>query len=492
MKTLTLLITLFSFSAIAQDSLGVLEGNNMSALLSNRGVFFNNNDLNGPGLEFPKEEDNYLIYANAFWFGGIDMSGSLKMATETYGFFDEDGESLRDLYPGAIRADGSAEAPEIPVADDVYIVSKEQILFHATNYNAWDYEAPDVITNWPAHGDEALGFAYERAPFADLNGNGAYEPALGEYPEIRGDHAAYIIMNDTGGPHTHSGGDALGIEIHFMFYQYEEAGFLSNTTFVNVRVINRTTSTFGEFIVGNFMDTDIGFADDDLAACDPENDMIYGFNGDLTDEGSGGSPGYGDNPPALGLVALNHSPAVCCALVPGGPFDLSGPSDYWNLMSGELDCGDEVEIPADRRLFMASESTVFGPGAVLCYDYAIIAHDASGDAFANVDGLKGDAADAMAHYEAQSDVYCDYFLGINEEVLEKLSFDIYPNPSTGSFMVQLEGTYDLAIYTMDGRSVFSTNNEFGLTEINTELASGSYLVVIENELGRHTEKLIVR
>ncbi|MFT5822765.1 MAG: hypothetical protein ACI8ZM_004022 [Crocinitomix sp.] len=490
MRYLLILLTLISTSVFAQDSTGYLEGNNVRALLSNRGIFFNDNPDSRPSYEFPKGSENHLVYSNAFWFGAKDSGGNVKMASEIYGGMDIDGVERRDLFPGAISADGSAEAPVPAYADDVYIVSKEEILFHAANYNVWDYVAPDVITNWPAHGDVSMDLDFNLAPFADLNSNSFYEPELGEYPEIRGDHAAYIIVNDKGGVHTNSGGDPLGIEVHFMFYQYEDAGFLENTTFVNVRVINRSTNSYPEFIVGNYMDADIGFAGDELAGYNADNNITYTYNGDLFDEGSGGSPGYGDNPPAIGIVGLNHVPAQYCFATPAPIWTPASAVDYWNIMTGAWDCVEEDGLVGDRRMFMATPSVALNAGDVVCYDYAVI-NSSVATPLENVADLLVIADEAVDFHVASPNIYCNYFLSVEADA-ELAKFNVYPNPSNGGFAITAEGNYDLSVFAIDGRLVYAQKNNSGETEIQLDVVVGTYVLVLENDTQQMTQKLVIR
>ena len=35
---------------------------------------------------------------------------------------------------------------------------------------------------------------------------------------------------------------------------------------------------YPEFIVGTYMNSDIGYAHDDYIGCSPENDLIFGYN----------------------------------------------------------------------------------------------------------------------------------------------------------------------------------------------------------------------
>jgi hypothetical protein len=336
-----------------------------------------------------------------------------------------------------------------------------------------------------------MGLAENLAPFADLNGNGTYEPGLGEYPEIRGDHAAYIILNDKGGEHTASGGEPLGIEVHFMFYQFEDAGFKENSTFINVRVINRSTVDYPEFVVGNYMDSDIGFSDDDHGGFDTENNLVYTYNGDLFDEGAGGSPGYGDNPPALGIVGLNHVPAVYCLTHPDPFWSPETPAEYWSLLTGAWDCVEDPDSPStDRRMFMASPPMALNAGDVVCFDYAII-NSRVGTPLENAANLSVIADEAINFHAESTDIYCNYFLSLEEDE-QTSTFSVFPNPSNGAFTVDSEGQYDLSIYTMDGRVVYSRTNNNGKSEFNIDAAAGTYILVVENDKGQYTEKLILR
>jgi len=514
-----------TFSLTAQIITTTLEGNNVRAHIATNGSFFQQVEETKPGYEVPKGENNHLIFANGFWFGAKSSDGSLKMCATLYGSDD-----ASDLFRGALKDDGTADAPEEVSAGDIYVVSREEILFHATNYATFGYEAPDGIANWPAHGDVAMGIAEYLAPFADLNGNGIYEPELGEYPEIRGDHAAYLILNDRGGIHTESGGDPLGIEVHFMFYQYEDAGDLENTTFVNVRVINRSSQSYPEFIVANFLDGDIGFSEDDYMGCDSASNSIFIYNGDNFDEGTGGAVGFGENPPAVGVVSLNNAMHV------GGYFErMAAPyndpetaGDYWNYMNATWkngmpfqyggnghttgsgfpsnymfggqtmpDVSDEpwteslVGNPAgDRRAFMATASMGLEAGGVRCFDYAIITSRV-GDNFENAAGIIDQADEVTAFYEAQPNTYCDFTVGISE-LEESDLFSFYPNPSTGQITVNATGQYDLEIYSLDGRLVHTLRQLNDQSIIETSLSSGTYLLVIKQAGVVHTEKMIIK
>ncbi len=512
---------LFLTNLNAQDTVRSLEGNNIRATISNSGTFFNNPLDHKAGYESPKDCENHLIYSTSFWFGAIDVMGGLRMAADLYG-----GES-RDTYPGALTNDGSAEAPELGYATDIYLVSKAEIEFHASNFYVPDYVIPHGILEWPAHGDVDLGLDYQLAPFADLNGNMIYEPELGEYPEIRGDYAAYLIMNDKAGPHTASGGEPLGIEIHYMFYQFESDDDLNNTTFVNVRVINRSTMLYPEFIVGTYMDSDIGYSHDDYVGCNPENNLIFGYNGDNFDEG-GVVPGYGENPPAVGMMILNREMEVA-GYFDANPGPYGAPSsavEFWNYLNARWKNGvnftygengylgdtptnfiypsaptdldslswnerTEFNAPNDRRVFMASEPISLPAGGTACFDYAVLTSSRLGDSFENASALISQAPIIQAFYEGMPNVYCDYTLSVNE-IEEGNPVTIYPNPSNGTFSVDLVGIFDLTIFSLDGRTVYAEQNANGETPIATNLASGTYVIKLTQNNTTYQTKIVIR
>ncbi|MBL4661982.1 MAG: hypothetical protein JKY22_00075, partial [Flavobacteriaceae bacterium] len=156
----------FSFTGFSQLEYQTLDFNNVNALLSNGGVFFNNTDFAAPAYELPKGSGNHGIYAMSFWFGGEDINGQRKIAATTY-------EQEGDFFPGALTKSGDATLPlaEVPTKQ-IYVVSQAQIDYHIANYDEVGYEMPTVIEEWPAHGDPSYDLAFYLAPFQDVDGDG--------------------------------------------------------------------------------------------------------------------------------------------------------------------------------------------------------------------------------------------------------------------------------------------------------------------------------
>ncbi|MEO9532771.1 MAG: T9SS type A sorting domain-containing protein [Crocinitomicaceae bacterium] len=499
MKYLILLLTIIGHSALfSQTAFSFLESNNTSAIVGSGGTFFNDFANSAPGYEYPKGSGNHLIYANAFWFGGEDVNGNIKLSGQQYDWG-------KDLFPGPLTTDGTAEVTSGTAAlyDQVYTVTKEDIDYHIQNCYTSGYVIPSSISDWPAHGDVVLDQDFYLAPFVDANNDQVYTPELGDYPLIRGDVASYVIMNDKLNVHTESGADPIGIECHFMFYQFATSDDLNNTTFVNIKVINRGTQTIYDFSVGGLFDTDLGDPNDDYMGSDSTLNLIYAYNATNSDAQ------YGAGAPAVGLVSLNHELGVA-----GSYASLSGPTSIaqiphdYNLnmngyykdgsvmteggngyggtipntfqyhgdpnVSGEWSEVDEGNIPSDKRLFYATEPTVLQPFTEECYDFAIVIGD-GGDHLENVTHLKTATAFVQDYYNVENYV-CENYEGVMSlEDNSDLEIIIYPQPASDGFRVKIPETFNYEILAMDGKLVDKASDVQPNSLITPQLSPGVYL-----------------
>jgi hypothetical protein len=71
-------------------------------------------------------------------------------------------------------------------------------------------------------------------------------------------------------------------------------------TFYNYQLINRSTFTLQDTYFGQWVDADLGYAQDDFVGCDVGRGLGYCYNG-LPLDGSGQLNAYGSNPPAIGV-----------------------------------------------------------------------------------------------------------------------------------------------------------------------------------------------
>jgi len=282
------------------QTFGAVDANRIAARFHAEGDMFW--DLVGdPTFEVPKGSGTHAIFAGSPWIGALDESGQLRVAAQTYR------QAGVDYAAGPI-------ATTYPASYDqryqrVWTVTTQEIDIHKLNYGQIGYVAPSGIRDWPGNGDVTNGEPAQLAPYIDLNGNERYEPALGEYPAIKGDQALFAIFNDSRVFHTETGGEALNMEFHLMAYAYNRAtdgpeDWLNDVLFLDYTLFNKGKSALSDTYLGMWLDWDIGEFRDDYIGCDSTRDMWFGYNADNLD--SYFSYGYGVSPPAMGATWLNQ------------------------------------------------------------------------------------------------------------------------------------------------------------------------------------------
>lgn len=276
--------------------------NNIKAEVNSDGTLFWN--LATGQFEVPKGSGVHTIFANALWIGGVDASSTLKIAGQTYR------QTGTDFWPGPLSSMATTDSATMNAYNKIWKINKCDIDTYinwftsgASGTNPTDSTAMQTILDWPTTGIAGAPLA----PYADVNGNGVYDPYAGDYPLIKGDQALFFVYNDKGGVHGETGGAAIGLEIQGMAYAYSctNDSALYNTIFTNYKIINKSSSTLYSTYIGNWTDLDIGSASDDFVGCDVTRGAYYGYNGDLVDDNPpAGQLAYGANPPAQAVVFL--------------------------------------------------------------------------------------------------------------------------------------------------------------------------------------------
>ena len=302
MKKLLLILICLPLFTLAQQSPSsyfsqdVLDINNVNTSVGPGSMFW---DLDDARYEVPKGSNKHSIFAHDLWIGGIDDGGVLRLAAQTYR------QSGDDYWPGPVSDSIYHNDAYMGQWDRAWKIDKSIIDEYQTRFGTDPtYIVPDIILEWPAHGDLTLGQAHNLAPFYDMNANGIYEPYGGDYPDIKGDQAIYIIKNDVGDVHTESNAEQIGLEIHIMYYAYRCDNYpeLDHTVFAKTTLYNRGQHNLNDTYIGTWTDMDLGNYLDDYVGCNVPLNLSYTYNGDMDDEGAAG---YGFNPPAQGLVYLN-------------------------------------------------------------------------------------------------------------------------------------------------------------------------------------------
>ena len=310
--------------------------NNVRAYLETNGTMWFNEIAQ---YEVPYGSGKTSMFAAALWIGGKDINDNLKLAAVR---FRQRGD---DFWTGPLTLNGASVTQETCAAWDKHFkITRAEVENHIANWMNADYVMPNSIRNWPAHPmDLSAGQSYYLAPFFDYDGDGDYNPENGDYPYydldnelcpwtaknralaaadqlpktpeermgiskgmvyadhvLKGDATLYWIFNDKGGPHTESQGEPIGLEIRAQAFGFSTNDELNNMTFYSYEIINRSTFDLTQTYFSQWVDPDLGYADDDYVGCDVARGLGYCYNGRNID-GQGLVQHYGSQPPAVGV-----------------------------------------------------------------------------------------------------------------------------------------------------------------------------------------------
>ena len=296
--------------------------------------------------EIPKGSKKTSLFSFALWIGGIDINNNLKLAAYRYGQGTGNPSHVKnDYWPGPLTVDGTAaiDAETCAQYDRLFPISRVEV----QEFLAWwdnkaeypNYTIPKSITDWPAHGNKSKGQAFYLAPFMDVNGDGVYDPLQGDYPYydfanklcpknlkpgelisrakiknggaadtmgilvdqvLKGDQTFWSVYNDKGNYHSETTGEPIGMEIRAQYFAFATNDEINNMTFYSYELINRSTYTLTNTYFSQWVDPDLGYANDDYVGCDVNRGLGYCYNGTPID-GTGQTWAYGAHPPAVGI-----------------------------------------------------------------------------------------------------------------------------------------------------------------------------------------------
>ncbi len=292
-------------------------------------------DLQGIAqYEIPKGSTKTSMFSASLWLGGVDVNGQLKGAFQRYR------GNGNDFWPGPLTDDGKAAVDQTTCSeyDKHYVVYREQVdefieKFGKTSQYP-EYVVPRIIQDWPAHGDVSKNQNQFLAPFVDVDGNSVYDWQQGDYPYydvdnalckprkdangdyyyvktaegngilsdqvLKGDQTLWWVFNDNGNIHTESGGNSIGVEVRAQAFAFSTNDEINNMTFYTYEIINRSSFRLTETYFSQWVDTDLGYAQDDFVGCDVKRGLGYCYNGKAKD-GLGKADHYGLQPPAIGV-----------------------------------------------------------------------------------------------------------------------------------------------------------------------------------------------
>lgn len=304
-----------------------LELNNVRAMVHTAGNLWQVPNQNYSQYEIPKNSGIMALFTAALWLGGTDVNNQLKLAALRY-------RNGQDYWTGPLSKVVAETNYENCSKYDKHFVTTQDMI---REFDAWykagiadqedgtqtqselfpDYKVPNIIKEWPAHGDISMGQDYYLAPFFDFNEDGTYNWMDGDYPwhdinktkecktdrrvSLYGDINFWWVMNDKGNIHTETGADPIGMEIRAQAFAFASNDEINNMTFYNYELINRGTQTLYNTYFGFFTDGALGDPFDDYVGCDVSRGLGYYYNGDNYDGDNSGFKGYGTSPPAVGV-----------------------------------------------------------------------------------------------------------------------------------------------------------------------------------------------
>ena len=307
----------------------------------------------------PKDGNSTAMYCAALWVGGTDANDQLRVAALRFG---QDGDDFWP-GPLTVDKNASVDKSVCEKWDKHFTITKAEVEYFvagiekdaAGNVISVDASrATEAIKTWPAHGDVSKNQSKFLAPFYDQNGNGVYEWEMGDYPYydlsgelcpakikanlpagsvytptptfesntsnpnygtggaleakggllvdqvLKGDQTIWWVFNDKGNAHTESKSEnPIGLEIRAQAFAFTMSDEINNMTFYSYEIINRSTFVLTNTYFSQWVDPDLGYAQDDYVGCDVERGLGYCYNGKATD--GPGTGAYSGNPPAIGI-----------------------------------------------------------------------------------------------------------------------------------------------------------------------------------------------
>ena len=424
-----------------------------------------------------------------------------------------------------------------------------------------DFDQYPVILDWPAHGSVADGEDYLLAPFVDVDQDSVYDPAGdGDYPCILGDQALWFVFNDDAGDHNETGGAKLEIQVKVMAYGFDcdtcNVPWLDHTLFFHYEVTNKGFTEYNDAYISYFEDSEIGAFFDDFIGTDTALGLAFVYNGDNDDEDYISYPvtapsiatdhfGYGQDPPALGNLALNgptgtewtnvmtfadtfsiygypiNAPDfynLQQSIFPGGnhlteggegnsgtvPIDYIYPGDPG--FCGSLPEGWYNTPPAppgkDRFLIQSMGPFNLQSGETVSFDYAKIwARSFNNANLASVCEVKLAATHIRPFFNNLDKSCLDLTVHRDNETLvsEVLALDLYPNPTAELATLSWESPANkegiVTVYDRLGTVVLQKQIRSGQREVELQvnnLADGVYLVTMQAGKVTGTKKLTIR
>ncbi|MBK9097011.1 MAG: T9SS type A sorting domain-containing protein [bacterium] len=243
------------------------------------------------GFEYPRRSGKTAIFQAGLVWGG-KVGGQTRVGGSSY---------RQGTVPGKILNSGvpaSQLIGEDPNLDNVRAFRvRPDYLTGSVQAEIDDDEGSESEIREAYERDWMDWPAADGAPFTDVDGDGAYNPAV-DIPGVPGaDQTIWFVCNDTDPNQTQFmyGSLPMGIEEQVTVWGYNSAGPLGSMLFRKFKLINKSSDPITDMYVTMWNDPDLGDATDDFAGCDTVLSMTFVYNANPTDAI------YGSNPAAAGF-----------------------------------------------------------------------------------------------------------------------------------------------------------------------------------------------
>ena len=502
--------------------------------------------------QFPSGSGKSIAFVGSLWMSGYDAGGQLHTAAQTYR------QNGNDYWPGPLDATDTLTYATSQKWACIWKVNRADINYFLSLPTHDSASTPPVILNWPGagntyargNGGALLSFipGYTYAPFVDVNGDGIYEPLLGDYPDVPGDQALWYVFSDNGPTHSETNGKPLGIEVQTLAFAYNRGTLIDNVIYYNYRIINRGANTYTNFRIGQFADLDLGYYMDDYIGFDSSHRMGVNYNGNNDDGGIAGSPlnSYGYQIPIAGVTMIKCPGDAGTNYVPAGNFDyynndnsiIGNPfndSQYNYYLRSQIKTGEHFtndfagagipstgygtgpntnyvypgdpadstqwsecvsgNPPGDRRFIVTTNDFTLYPGAINDLVFALVTTDP--------DSLNGCPSAGFAGIKTVADTaWGDYYnppaplpTAVSNVSLNN-TINIYPNPAHDRLYIECTGQQNgdavISIYNTLGQLInvaVTTNGHTSTADIG-QLPAGVYYVQYRNGNEQKNAKFI--
>ena len=514
--------------------------NNIRATIPQNAYLWINADSDASYLAPDDGSGVSAIYSGQLWVTGTDPDGTIKIETggSTY-------------YPGPRNPDTGETYPNACEEWD-----KHFTIFHSEKEaHQNDFADNNVVENplpsifgWPGrnnpHFNQYNGFDLpadiDLAPFVDINGDNIYDPAIGDYPDTKGDQAIWWVCNDDAVRTIDD--EPIGIEIQAMAYAFQSfEPAVNNTTFYDFKLTYRGTETLTDYNFALGTDVDLGCSLDDYVGFNEERQMAFYYNVDDEDGEIGTDcddvPNYGEEIPMLGIKLMSDSDDLGVTsftyydrigplvtgfsndYIPseylyymtarwqdGTPLTIGGDgyggdtptnivfpgdpvnADDWSMCSATLPNGEE----ADLRSVMSTGGGVLNPGDVKDYSYAVIFVPDVPHPCPSLDMINA-AADVIENFD------CLVSSVSESNFAEEIGLQLTPNPTSQKFTIAIDAENilleNVEIIDLSG-NVLQLNNKVNTSNLafNIEdFTAGMYFVKVTTDEGKvAVRKLVVQ